>query len=573
MNKLLTPIFTLLISFSFAQTSAVNITRIEGKGNAGNELELTELSVQSLFLNNSSYIDQPEYKGAYAPILVEVDDPSALVYGNYTIKIIPNTISGGSAQWIGDDSSWKMYLNGVGDTIYSDSTLGFSNTQIIPQWGLEVTVGHQPMNSIGVNNYFTEPILSEMIYENNANPWLSGVVDTEYQMPTNWLRAGLAEIQCDVTTYPNICDDPCIYNDYMGVDDTQEYKAAIQDPWGPYRLVSSGNCNHEPVASNLVSSIGMSDLKYLMSVDIVFTDDTSKWTRCPVLETQENPALSWDGNTSKLGVKLKPSVDKMGNPAANPTGPSSTNSMDANYISSTGMGWFPGYALDVNTGTRLNIAFGEDSNLGNDNGNDMMFNPSSNFYDSNNEAVFGGKHYVYVFRDAGCLPNSIDNGSMPAYDAGQFYMDNFTSTGQLYRMWRSCSWVGMPMLESGEQWLSSKAKLRLRVKTPMQHYSCNIPNLINNGFPTYGLTIDANTGVPANKDVGGIKIYPNPTSNVLFIESLTNSLKYNIFDLSGRLIYSGVLTASLDQLDISHYKKGLYILNFEGNKAIKFIKK
>ena len=52
MNKLLTPIFTLLISFSIAQNSAVNITRIEGKGNAGNELELTEPSVQSLFINN-----------------------------------------------------------------------------------------------------------------------------------------------------------------------------------------------------------------------------------------------------------------------------------------------------------------------------------------------------------------------------------------------------------------------------------------------------------------------------------------------------------------------------------------
>ena len=573
MKKLLTPIFSLLISFSFAQSSVVNITRIEGKGNAGNELEITEPSIQSLFLNSSSYIDQPEYKGDYAPILVEVDNPSALVYGDYTIKIIPNTILGGSAQWVGDDSSWKMYLNGVGDTVYSDSTVGASNTQIIPQWGFAVTVGHHALNSIGGNSYFTEPILSEMIYENNASPWLSGVVDTEYQMPTNWLRAGLAEIQCDFNTYSNSCDDPCIYNDYMGIDDTQEYKAAIQDPWGPYRLVSSGDCIHEPVASSLVSSVSMSDLKYLMSVDVVFTDDTSKWTRCPVLETQDNPALSWNGNTSKQEIKLKASVDKMGNPSANPTGPSSTNSMDANYISSTGMGWFPGYAVDVNTGTRLNIAFGEDSYLTNDNGNDMMFNPTSNFYDSNNEAVFGGKHYVYVFRDAGCLPSSIDYGSMPAYDAGQFYMDNFTSTGQLYRMWRSCSWVGMPTLEIGEQWLSSKAKLRLRVKTPMQNYSCNIPNLTNNGFPTYGITIDANTGLATNKDIGNIKVYPNPVSNILFIENSTNNLKYNIFDLSGRLIDAGKLTGSSKQIDISHYKAGLYILNFEGKNSMKIIKK
>ena len=41
------------------------------------------------------------------------------------------------------------------------------------------------------------------------------------------------------------------------------------------------------------------------------------------------------------------------------------------------MGWFPGYAIDVTTGERLNMAYGEDSWLGNHGGNDMMFNPSA----------------------------------------------------------------------------------------------------------------------------------------------------------------------------------------------------
>ena len=46
-----------------------------------------------------------------------------------------------------------------------------------------------------------------------------------------------------------------------------------------------------------------------------------------------------------------------------------------------------------------------------------------------------------------------------------------------------------------------------------------------------------------------------------------------ILDLSGRLIDAGVLTGKLDQIDVSSYQSGLYILSFEGNKAIKFIKK
>ena len=38
----------------------------------------------------------------------------------------------------------------------------------------------------------------------------------------------------------------------------------------------------------------------------------------------------------------------------------------------TGMGWFPGYAIDLGTGERLNMAFGEDSWLSADNGKDML---------------------------------------------------------------------------------------------------------------------------------------------------------------------------------------------------------
>ena len=43
-----------------------------------------------------------------------------------------------------------------------------------------------------------------------------------------------------------------------------------------------------------------------------------------------------------------------------------------------GMGWFPGYAIDIETGERLNIVFAEDSWLTSDNGNDMLWNPTSN---------------------------------------------------------------------------------------------------------------------------------------------------------------------------------------------------
>ena len=65
------------------------------------------------------------------------------------------------------------------------------------------------------------------------------------------------------------------------------------------------------------------------------------------------------------------------------------------------MGWFPGNAIDVTTGERLNMAFGEDSWLGNHGGNDMMFNPSASEslgFGGFGDYIGGGKHFVYVFK-------------------------------------------------------------------------------------------------------------------------------------------------------------------------------
>ncbi len=90
------------------------------------------------------------------------------------------------------------------------------------------------------------------------------------------------------------------------------------------------------------------------------------------------------------------------------------------------MGWFPGYAINVETGERLNMAFGEDSWLVQDNGRDMLWNPDSiitrpNGSNSNGagvrfgeESVFGGKHYIYVFGH-----NVHANSVIPIYDEGK----------------------------------------------------------------------------------------------------------------------------------------------------------
>ena len=74
------------------------------------------------------------------------------------------------------------------------------------------------------------------------------------------------------------------------------------------------------------------------------------------------------------------------------------------------MGWFPGYAIDVETGERLNMAFGEDSWLGGDNGRDMIWNPTSRRYSGvNGDVVWGGKHTIFCIWKLEKIRRSIIN--------------------------------------------------------------------------------------------------------------------------------------------------------------------
>jgi hypothetical protein len=129
-------------------------------------------------------------------------------------------------------------------------------------------------------------------------------------------------------------------------------------------------------------------------VDIVITPDKSKWTRCVVIE------MGRDGNLNQNGglpgeLREAPSVDKFGNPDGSGT---------------TGMGWFPGYAVDLETGVRLHMAFGENSFFGGDNGADMIWNPTSTLVDANGMYVFGGQQPIWVYG------YNIDGEGCPNYD-------------------------------------------------------------------------------------------------------------------------------------------------------------
>ena len=131
------------------------------------------------------------------------------------------------------------------------------------------------------------------------------------------------------------------------------YEKLLEGTVAPFKLVGNEflgmpigypdvvyNTDLEPTSwfniSNAQSMVSFADIH---GVDVGFTNDKSKWTRCAVIEASHVPAQA-EGNSSILKLRSDSSVDQNGNAE-----------------SGTGMGWFPGYAIDVESGARLNMAF------------------------------------------------------------------------------------------------------------------------------------------------------------------------------------------------------------------------
>ena len=180
-------------------------------------------------------------------------------------------------------------------------------------------------------------------------------------------------------------------------------------------------------------SLFYNDLSQLPSVRIVFTADTSKWTRCPVVEMCDDYTQA-EGEARRFSARAHKSVNKLGDTLvgaataadlANPNSPA--------YISAYGMGWFPGYAINTVTGERLNIMFGEDSRYVQHNGRDMIWNPSYTTVDGTQDYVFGGRHYIYVLNACNLPFHNMGNTRpnwtevlryrTPSYDAGRWAMN------------------------------------------------------------------------------------------------------------------------------------------------------
>src|SRR5690606_13076788 len=250
-------------------------------------------------------------------------------------------------------------------------------------------------------------------------------------------------------------------------------------------------------------------ISFLPSVDIVLTSDKSKWTRCPVIELGREASLNV-GGAAPGAMRKSPSVDKNGNPDASGT---------------TGLGWFPGYAIDLESGARLYMAFGENSFLSSENGADMIWNPTNRFTDDSGNPLFGGMHPIYVFSyNQKAINNFLLGYDHPAYipsqaenhATNQLYQDMLVietnnSTQKRYT-YGSLSWIANPMLTPGQNLLSNEVTIKLRVNKEYKNYTASGAN---SGRPMYGWSMDDIATVTGSQDqlaeaLQMINVVPNP---------------------------------------------------------------
>ncbi|MCS7162149.1 MAG: hypothetical protein NZ958_02300 [Bacteroidia bacterium] len=241
------------------------------------------------------------------------------------------------------------------------------------------------------------------------------------------------------------------------------YQAAYETGWAPFGLVTpysdlnsaqigvgamycgGDRCPTAIANYALPATLGVT-LKRLPSMQIVITPDPRKWSKCLVLEASPSYSLSRAvGGGFPRMAKWRLSRDILqGDTLAYRSGPLT--------VSNQGFSWFPGYAVNLETGERVNILFAEASWFQRENGDDMLFNPTSSRGSSGD--AYGGRHWVFVttypydgcakFAEWLCVGNNPPRDRTPGGVYGLIFDKPGGGEGRLDSFFTYVAWVGLP---------------------------------------------------------------------------------------------------------------------------------
>ncbi len=276
-----------------------NITRIEGYGNGGRALELTDESIQELmgaygeaamepglfteervstnyrgYMTNPAVIAHPRYKQNAGPLDVRVIDPLSIVPGKFYIQF----------DTIGNEAKWRLSrVDGApifaGDTttsVVSDFTIGRYNEQLFLDLGIAVAVtnpksvatdfvldgeeyAYRPNVDGGLVNEGAV-LSSSKVFADESKRWLNGVPDDDNFAMYNWIHSGAQYTEGNLSTFvgrkgiPVSETEPYLDDDLYrwgvnkqlrsataAVDKYEVFEDVVSGEWAPYGLTSLRN--------------------------------------------------------------------------------------------------------------------------------------------------------------------------------------------------------------------------------------------------------------------------------------------------------------------------------------------
>ncbi len=577
--------------------SLLKITRLDGKGNPGIFLKLEEDMYDEMLLAN--FNGEISYENGNGPVIAKVVDASKLE--NATLQLTFYNEDGSNV--VRPQTRWRLRNLETNEVIESERDISRFNEQIIETYGISLEI--LQADAVGINKNgniinIRNGIVDTRIWNKDPEEikWLSGISSGEF---------GAINPSIGNKFYPlkYVRTDP-LENDYH-LDPNQALTNTGEPSFIPlfiadYRVVNapafliSPMLIHNSSGNNLRSAVKTENTN---NVDIVLTPDKSKWSRCVVIQTS-NWYYTYQGfpnsdSTRMFDYRRHPSINKEGRYATvdgtkngTPLSTASESPDDPNFVSPQGMGWFPGYAIDVETGERLNVFFGENASYTEEFksyyknevviGDDMIWNPSDQLFLNQGLSdpmshFMGGQHFTYATRQA--------------YDECRFIhtrLDPVRNEAYKRPAFEFFTWCGFPILKEGQNLLSlenglipSETIIQLRAN---QVYASTGAG-VNNGMPQYLIHIDTDILLDSEFDqpsLTGISLYPNPFlpshNSIFYLKNIPENCQIRLLDLQGRTLFhqnmNGRKGERLPQMSLNLnglcLQSGLYIVEINAHE-------
>lgn len=546
-----TPRKTAHLNLNAMYGEGLEVTRLDGDGVCNNFLMLSDQSREEILQNGSA--DEITWLPGMSPLRAKIYDPVNIKDGEYLLSFM---------NYEADPSlkSTHFVVTNVetGESDTSEMPIGVLSEELLYNAGISVNFNQETAPGLDPFNEKDNGFIGSSVeYADPFGPQWYTFFQEGSTPAVNFIKTDIVD-QVDYNRDP--------YSIYSNQVNTgfYPYILAAYDTTG-LNLSASGGVLYSPAwfdrsgGSRIKSQF--QGLENLNNVDIVFTKNKDLWSKCVIVQASNYVFSDFIAEDNRsMSLLRRPSASK----DADPNDP--YKAADAND-GTVGYGYFPGYAIDVETGKRLNIFFAENTFMDGDNliqqgadptfyndsiltGNDRIWNPNVNNGVLPDNITAGCQHYIFV-------TSQEYDGCEAFHEVLLGAADNPIRYQQMYNAYRYITWTGFPRLNPNMELLSyadglipNDLTIRMRVVSPFHRET---HTGANDGFNQYRIKVEGKTASPLstneeiNTSLDLINVVPNPyyagssyerrsSNNIVKITNLPQQCTVSIYSLDGRFI-------------------------------------